>query len=520
MRHTILSVIAALIIVSTTPFVLSYETATGIMNQPLGDFTVPSWIKSNAGWWADDQIDDSSFVSGLQWLISNDIIILPAVEQGTVDDENIIPGWIKNTAGWWADDQIHDITFVAAIKYLIGEGIIIIEQETEVEVVEEPVEVEEVKEFHMIVNDGNCCLNWAHVGEEYRFQIKTFDEFRGSPIDGVTINAKIISKDGELRHNFGTITTEDGIYQNSITIPSMDWYAGNILSVSAEHNGIEKTIEKEFEVFKKSSSSGISGSGNYGKKMFIAGNQSDGILEYTLTTSWDVSTASFVNSFSIASEDDFPSGVSFSNNGKKMFVVGNQNDSVYEYTLTTAWDVSSASYVDSFSVASQGTSSSDLTFSNSGKKMFVTDNGGGGATDGLVNEYELATAWDISTASFVVTLDITNKEIYPTGIAFSNSGKKMFVLGANGDDVNEYTLTTAFDISTASHVDSFSVKSQDAGPNGIAFSNSGKKMFIAGNDGDDVNEYTLTTSWDVSTASFVDSFSIANQETAPNGMFL
>ena len=96
----------------------------------------------------------------------------------------------------------------------------------------------------------------------------------------------------------------------------------------------------------------------------------------------------------------------------------------------------------------------------------------------------------------------------------------MFVLGANGDDVNEYTLTTAFDISTASHVDSFSVKSQDAGPNGIAFSNSGKKMFIAGNDGDDVNEYTLTTSWDVSTASFVDSFSIANQETAPNGMFL
>jgi len=35
---------------------------------------IPSWIKNNAGWWADGQIDDNSFVSGLQWLISNGIM--------------------------------------------------------------------------------------------------------------------------------------------------------------------------------------------------------------------------------------------------------------------------------------------------------------------------------------------------------------------------------------------------------------------------------------------------------------
>ena len=85
MRHTILSVIAALIIVSTTPFVLSYETATGIMNQPLGDFTVPSWIKSNAGWWADDQIDDSSFVSAIKYIISNVLYIIQKSKLPTKD---------------------------------------------------------------------------------------------------------------------------------------------------------------------------------------------------------------------------------------------------------------------------------------------------------------------------------------------------------------------------------------------------------------------------------------------------
>ena len=75
-------------------------------------------------------------------------------------------------------------------------------------------------------------------------------------------------------------------------------------------------------------------------------------------------------------------------------------------------------------------------------------------------------------------------------------------------------------MSSASFVDSFSVASQDTYPTGIEFSKSGMKMFVLGAAGDDVNEYTLSTAWDVSSASFVDSFSVASQDTAPNGMFL
>ena len=58
------------------------ETATFTMNVgqaepevvPTAETSIPGWIKNNAGWWADGQIDDSSFVSGLQWLISNGIM--------------------------------------------------------------------------------------------------------------------------------------------------------------------------------------------------------------------------------------------------------------------------------------------------------------------------------------------------------------------------------------------------------------------------------------------------------------
>ena len=242
----LLSVLAVLVAISMVPTVLSSHD----IHQPIGDFTVPNWVKNNAGWWADGQIDDSSFVSGIQWLISNDVITIPSTIQGTGDGDSIIPSWVKNTAGWWAEDKIHDVTFVAAIRYLINEGIMIVEQE--LEEAEEPVEeVVEISDFYMTVNQ-NCfsCTNWAYVGENYNFQIETYDERKIKHIDGVTINVKIISKGGELRHDFGQVTTEEGIYKNSITIPSMDWYAENILFVTGAYYGVEKTIEKEFDVFK------------------------------------------------------------------------------------------------------------------------------------------------------------------------------------------------------------------------------------------------------------------------------
>ena len=48
----------------------------GIMIPNVFAENVPEWIKNNAGWWADGQIDDNSFVSGIQYLIKVGIIIV------------------------------------------------------------------------------------------------------------------------------------------------------------------------------------------------------------------------------------------------------------------------------------------------------------------------------------------------------------------------------------------------------------------------------------------------------------
>ena len=541
MLHLLLSVLAVLVAISMVPTILSDP-----INQPIGDFTVPSWIKNNAGWWAGGQIDDGSFVSGIQWLILNDVITIPTTQQGAGDGDNIIPSWVKNTAGWWADDKIQDITFVAAIKYLINEGIMIVGQVEEAEETSEctfkgiPVTcpdekvVAEISDFYMEVNSGSCttCVSWAYVGKEYNFQIETYDEKRGNYIDGVEINVKIISKGGELRHNFGQVTTEDGIYKNSITIPSLDWYAENILSVTGEYNGVEKTIEKEFTVFAQRSYSAdpstpnTAGSctevspksvtsqedtpqgitfGDDGRKMFVTGNTGDDVNEYTLAGGpYCLGTASFVDAFSVSSQDNDPQALAFNDDGLKMFIVGNQNDSIYQYTLSENFDVSTASYasklldIDATVTASGGKnedSPTGVAFNDDGLKMFIVGN-----ERDSVHEFTLTENFDVSTASFVDAFSVSSQESEPTGIAFNDNGLKMFIVGSNGDDVNEYKLSVNFDVSTASFVDAFSVSSQDNDPRDIAFDPSGRYMFIVGDQGNDVNVYKLSEPFDVSTA--------------------
>ena len=88
--------------------------------------SIPAWIKNNAGWWATDQIADSAFLQGIQFLINNGIIIIPETETTESSDSKEIPAWIKNNAGWWADGQIGDDTFIQGIQFLIKAGIIVV----------------------------------------------------------------------------------------------------------------------------------------------------------------------------------------------------------------------------------------------------------------------------------------------------------------------------------------------------------------------------------------------------------
>lgn len=83
---------------------------------------IPQWIKNNAGWWADGSIDDNSFVQGIQFLIKENILVVPISQ--TTESSGVIPDWIKNNAGWWVEGITTDEEFISAIQHLMKIGII------------------------------------------------------------------------------------------------------------------------------------------------------------------------------------------------------------------------------------------------------------------------------------------------------------------------------------------------------------------------------------------------------------
>ena len=91
------------------------------------DYEIPAWIKNNAGWWATNQIVDSAFLQGIQYIIKEEIMVIPLTGISKSSGSQEVPSWIKNNAGWWADGQIDDSSFVSGIQWLISNGIIVVE---------------------------------------------------------------------------------------------------------------------------------------------------------------------------------------------------------------------------------------------------------------------------------------------------------------------------------------------------------------------------------------------------------
>ena len=88
--------------------------------------SVPDWIKNNAEWWAIGEISDSDFVSGIEFMVENNLIMVSNISpSGNVSSEEI-PIWIRNNAHWWSQDLISEDEFVNSLKFLIQEKIIMI----------------------------------------------------------------------------------------------------------------------------------------------------------------------------------------------------------------------------------------------------------------------------------------------------------------------------------------------------------------------------------------------------------
>lgn len=264
-----------------------------------------------------------------------------------------------------------------------------------------------------------------------------------------------------------------------------------------------------------------------GEKLYVLGRYSFNslmhVFEYNLATAYDLTTISYVDKFSVQTQDTAPAGIFFKSDGTKMYMLGDTGNAVYQYSLSTAWDISTTSY-DSVSYTLSDTSPDGIFFKSDGTVMYVLDSAMGA---GGIRQYSLSTAWDISTASSVTNTGSVISSYLGGESCFcmSSDGTKVYVGGQAGVDayeIHEFTLSTAWDVSSISYTSVRTTTDTEAFGNyytfGLSISSDGTKLFVLGSNGG-IYSLALSTAKDLSTSVFDGDSGYFGYDARHNGIF-
>lgn len=184
----------------------------------------------------------------------------------------------------------------------------------------------------------------------------------------------------------------------------------------------------------------------------------------------------------------------FADSGTKMYLQEMDNKDLYQFTLSTAYDLSSATYASKTVsyLANTATGFSGIFMSSDGTKAWIPDN-----TTNEIDYYTLSTAYDISTATYDSTSTVVAAQDTSTSsCAVSPDGNTLLISGGAGNVIMEFAFGTAYDMSSLSWTQESAWGSTD-------------DYFIANSDGtrtwswsgssDNIYSDTYSTGWDVST---------------------
>tara|TARA_R100001086_G_scaffold200856_1_gene117058 strand:+ start:6976 stop:8349 length:1374 start_codon:yes stop_codon:yes gene_type:complete len=315
----------------------------------------------------------------------------------------------------------------------------------------------------------------------------TTNHIRNQAITGEKL-ASSVADDSTLELSGSSLRIkDDGITQAKLADPYRT--LGFLIGLSAFDGSFDNSAET-------SQTRGLAFNSD-GTKMYIlgpdVGNSGDdsAVWQYSLATAYDVVTASYDSVKLDVSSQLGANGsrdMAFSSDGTKMFLSSFFNDEVHQYSLSSGFDLSTASYDSvSFDPTSQDTALGGFTFNSDGTKLYVV-----GQTNDTIYQYSMASAWDLSSVTYdSLSKDISSQSTNPLIARFNSDGTKLFLLsGDTTEQIYQYALSTAYNISTASYTGvAFNPSAVEASSMGLAFSSDGTKMFIGGGTSGEVHQY-------------------------------
>ena len=242
-----------------------------------------------------------------------------------------------------------------------------------------------------------------------------------------------------------------------------------------------------------------------GTKMYITGIAKQSVRQFNLATAFDVSSGgggaaeeTCDLTFDHRAGDDADiTNLKFNADGTKFFVVDTHNtqgERIDVYTLSTAYSMSTCTYDSSLELPTL--ESRAIDFSNDGKSLFIFDQTGNYS----IKQYSLTSAFDISNATLIKSYEEANikaHEIYAHGFVFSANGLKMFTTGNFEKTLLQFSLSKPFDVTGKVTLDGEIILTGFNRLGGINFSNNGLKMFLTDWGDRGIREYNLSCSFGV-----------------------
>lgn len=220
-----------------------------------------------------------------------------------------------------------------------------------------------------------------------------------------------------------------------------------------------------------------------GNKFFVNRTELGELNEYTMSTAFDLSTASETAQIGINGRGTF----TFDPTGTILLAgVAGTDNQIAKYTLSTAFDLSTASATgDSYTFGT--TYAWNLTASPDGTRLWYYDYI---SADGYY-EYSMSSAWDITTLSYVTFHDFSSISNIPRGIRFFDGGNQCVMIDDTNNQLIEFSLSTAYDLSTRTQVRTFSLATQDDSMDSFDALPAEGLLFAVGPASDSIHKYTL-----------------------------
>lgn len=179
---------------------------------------------------------------------------------------------------------------------------------------------------------------------------------------------------------------------------------------------------------------------NSGSKLYLG--QSNTVAQYTMSTPWDLSTAtSDSKTLDTTSETAVVRSMAMNSTGTTLIVM-DTSQYAYQYTLSTPWDMSTASYASkSYNYTEASNQDEGGTISADGSQMVVLDYG-----SNTTYIYNLTTEWDISTAYYTGVSKALGSSCY--GYCFDSTGRHFYAIHTNDTDIEHFVCGTVNDATT------------------------------------------------------------------------